>query len=84
MLEDTRAVLLTVVPELAASFTVNIIVTELPFAKLPSAQLTVPVPLIAGCEHVPSVVVTLWYVVPDGTVSVTVVPVAVSGPLFVT
>jgi hypothetical protein len=82
--EDTRAVLVSVVPELAVSFTVNIIVTELPFAKLPSAQCTVPVPLITGCEHVPRVVVTLWYVVPDGTVSVTVVALPVSGPLFST
>ena len=83
-MEDTRDVSFIVAPELAVSFTVNVIVAALPLVKLPSAHLTVPAALTAGCEHVPAVVVTLWYVVPAGTVSVKFAPTAVSGPLFVT
>jgi hypothetical protein len=59
VLEDTLAELLSVDPEFAVAFTVNTIVTELPFFRSLSAQLTMPVPPIAGCEHVPTVVVAL-------------------------
>jgi len=53
-----------------------------PFARVPAEQLTVPVPPTGGAEHEPTVVDTLWNVVPFGTTSVATTFAAASAPLF--
>src|SRR3954462_15978856 len=51
----------------------------LPLVSVPMAQVTVPVPLHDPCEGMAET-----NVVPAGRVSVTVTPLAASGPLFMT
>jgi hypothetical protein len=78
---DTVAVLLSV--PVASGVTVIVIVTESVLAKVPMVHVTVGV----AKEHVPDdapVHVADPYVTATGSVSVTVTPVAVLGPLFVT
>ena len=47
---------------------------------MPSEQVTVP----ADCEQLPCVGVAELYVTPAGSVSVSVMPVALDGPAFAT
>ena len=65
-----------------ASLAVTLIATHavLPFFSVPSAQVTVPL----ACLQVPLLVATLRKVRPAGSWSLTVTPVAVVGPRFLT
>src|ERR671931_152304 len=67
-----------IVPVVFAVVT-RVIVTEAPTLRLPSWQLTSVPPV-----HVPCDVATETKVIPDGTGSASVTPVALFGPLFVT
>lgn len=59
----------------------RIVIVAVPvFNIVPSKQVTVP----SASEHVPAVVVVESQVIVDGSVSATVMFVAVMGPLFVT
>src|SRR5205814_887327 len=76
-LPTTVAVLL-IEPLVDAVVTI-VIVTDAPFARLPRLQLTTAPPVQVPCE-----LVTETNVIPAGSGSATLTPVAASGPLFVT
>lgn len=76
----TTTVLLIVEPGVALTFTTRVTLAEPPRRIVPSEQVTVPVPPTGGAVDVPWLVVTEMNVVPTGTASVTVTPVAELGP----
>ena len=69
---------LVMVPPVDGAVTVIVIVALAPLTSEPTAQVTVPEALV----QVPWVELADTNVVPDGRVSTTVTPVALSGPLF--
>jgi hypothetical protein len=77
---DTTTVLLIVEPGAALTFTTRVTLADPPRRIVPSEQVTFPVPPSGGAVDVPWLVVTETNVVPAGTVSVTVTPVAELGP----
>src|SRR5438132_520610 len=72
--------LLVMVPAVAGAVALIVIVALAPEARGPTAQVTVPEALV----QVPWVELADTNVTPEGSVSVTVAPVAASGPLLVT
>lgn len=80
----TEAVLLIVDPAAAMTRTTSVILAEPPNAIGPSEQVTGPVPPGGGAVKVPWLGATDTKVVPAGTLSVTVTPVAVLGPALLT
>src|SRR5438445_339011 len=69
---------LVMVPAVAGAVGLNVIMALAPVASEPTAQVTVPEALV----QVPWVEVADVKPTPEGRVSVTVAPVAASGPLF--
>jgi hypothetical protein len=73
----TVALLLPIKPPVSGAVTLMVIVAVCPLVIVPRVQVTGPDP-----AQLPRVVEALTKVTPAGSVSVTVTPVAVEGPLF--
>jgi hypothetical protein len=83
--EPTLAVSVTVLPDLAATFTTMLTVNPLPLASDGTVQVSVPLAApAAGFLQEPAVVAALTNVVPVGTLSLSVTTSAVLGPLLAT
>jgi hypothetical protein len=78
VVEATLAVFEIVAAAAGVTFTVSVIVADAAAVIVPSAQLTVVVPLHVPCEGVAET-----NVVPAGSTSTTDTPAASEGPLFV-
>jgi hypothetical protein len=78
----TPTLFVITVPDAAVTFTMRLALILDPTGCEPSVQVTVPVAPCAGEVQLPGLTVTLWNVVPAGSVSVIATALAASGPVL--